>query len=112
MTTPPPIERLTQAIHDGQAHMQPRWRYALRAGLILFGGILLAGGVIYVISLLLFARRAGGTGILPHFGLLGWQLTLQAIPWWLVLVATIGTFGVFWLLEKTTASYRRPMAVV
>lgn len=96
-------------IKKGEVKMRPKAHFVLKTILVLSGAVILALFVLYLISFIAFALRAGGIGSLPGFGSRGLGSLLVSIPWLLILIAIFLIAALEILVRRFSFSYRRPI---
>jgi len=102
-------DRVLASIRSGEIKMRPRWRFLLRATLILLGVIMLILSVIYLVSFILFMLRATGLSYEPLLGLRGWYNLVVSLPWILILLAMVFIVVLELLVRRYAFAYRRPL---
>jgi hypothetical protein len=102
-------EIVLDKIKKGEVKMRPKAHFVLKTILALSGAIILALFVLYLISFIAFALRAGGMGSLPGFGSRGLSSLLVSIPWLLILIAALLIVALEILVRRFAFSYRRPI---
>lgn len=102
-------ETIIRKIQEGHVHMQPRWHFVLRTTLIVVGTVIVALGVVYLFSFVLFVLHRNGLLFAPGLGVRGLVFFVASSPW--LLIVLVGAFLVtLYLLVKHYAfSYRRPL---
>lgn len=102
-------EKVLSAIAEGKIKMQPRWRFVLRAALLLLGLVLATSVLLYLASFLVFILRRSGAWFAPVFGLRGLVVLLLSLPWVLVAVSIIFVILLELLVRRYAFAYRRPL---
>lgn len=96
-------------IKNGEVAMRPRWHFVLKSALALIGMFIITLWLIYLVSFIVFALVASGVVIIPTFGFNGLVEFLLALPWLLILVATMFVILLEILVNKYSFGYRKPL---
>lgn len=94
-------DNVMSQIKSGKIRMRPRVYYVIGALGIIIGLAALVTISVFLISLFMFSLRTHGP-----MGNIRYQQLLEGIPWWTLVVATIGIFGGVLLLKKFDFSYK------
>jgi len=102
-------DRVLGEIRKGQVKMQPKWRFALGAVLILAGiGIILLV-MLYLASFVIFVLRETGVLFVPDFGIQGWQAFFSHTPWYLIFFILFFVVFLEIIIKRYALVYRRPL---
>ncbi len=101
--------QVLEAINTGKVQMVPRWRFALSAGLLGTGAIIVSLTLLFVVSLIVFMLNESGAWLVPGFGPRGWYAFFVSLPWLLIVVSIIFLVLLEILVRRYAFAYRRPL---
>lgn len=102
-------EAVKDAITSGRIHMKPRWRFVLTAALWASGAIIIALGLLFMVSFTIFTLRQTGLWFLPLFGLRALIVFLFSIPWLLIIFSLLFIVILEVIVRHYSFAYRRPL---
>lgn len=104
-----PIEnQIIAAIKSGNTKMRPRWYFVVRGILIIFAIILTLTLTIFTVSFIVFVLGQNGGFLATHFGLTGWEIFFEALPWSVLLLSLALLLTLLLLLKNYSFIYKQP----
>lgn len=103
---------ILEKIKHGEVSMRPRWHFVLETILVVSGMVLLAMGLLYLLSFIVFFFRQSGLFFTPLFGFHGIITFLYASPWLLIFVAIVFIGALEVLVRKYSFGYRTPLLYI
>lgn len=100
------------AIQSGKVTMRPKWYFFLQTVLMSLGLVLVVIIAVYSISLTVFALQRGGPWFGPSFGLNGWMVLFESLPWELFVIGGLFLFILEMLVRRYEFAYRQPILFV
>ena len=101
--------RVIDAIRERDIRMKPRKYFILRAALIAVTASLLFLILLYMVSFIIYALHVDGAWFAPDYGLSGWSLFLETIPWGLLILAFVLILLLANLLRHYTFVSHQPL---
>jgi len=101
-------ESVLASIKSGKVKMHPRWEFALRAGALYLGLLILAIASLYAASFAVFMLRQSGLLSASHFGFEGLEILLGSLPWIIVAVAIIFALILLFTIRRYSFGYTWP----
>jgi hypothetical protein len=102
-------DQVLARIKSGSVKMKPRFRFVLRALLLISGLVIAALLVLYLISFVFFMWRANSVWLTPAFGLRGLGIFIMSLPWVLLLFIIFFVLILEILVRHFSFGYRRPL---
>lgn len=101
-------EDVLKAIHDGQVKMRPKWQFSTKATLMVFGMVLIAFTVLFLVSFIVFVLRQTGVLFEPGFGFSNLGVFFMSLPWVMILLAAVFMLLLEMIIKKYPFAYARP----
>lgn len=101
--------KILKEIKSGKVKMRPRFHFILRAGLWVFGTVMVFVLALYLTSFVFFVLARSGLFLLPGFGFRGVMAFLLDFPWLLILVAIVFIIFLEILVRHYSFAYKRPL---
>jgi hypothetical protein len=102
-------EQVLEAIKSGRVKMTPKWHFALNAGLLLTGALVVLLTLLYLSSSIIFMMRQSGVWFLPNFGFKGWSAFFSHLPWLMLFLLIVFIIFLEILIRHYSFTYRRPL---
>lgn len=103
-------ERVMSAIQRGTIQMRPRWYFILFGALSGLGALIALLALLYIASLALFLMHESGAWFAPSFGMRGWFSFFRAIPWLLIIAATLFIIILQILVRRYSFVWGKPLS--
>lgn len=101
------LDRIT----GGQLRMRPRWLFMLEHISIAAAIVVVAVGLVYLGSFIVYLWRTAHLSALPGFGPGGTGLFFRDFPWWHLGIILLSVIAFIYLLRRHTHLYRWPLSV-
>jgi hypothetical protein len=101
-------EDVLKAIETGHVKMRSKWQYNAKSTFIIFGMVLIALLVLFLVSFIVFVLRQTGLWFVPGFGFSGFGIFFMSLPWVLILLAAIFMLLLEILVKRYSFAYVRP----
>ncbi len=102
-------EKILEKIKKGEVKMKPKIYFLLKTILLIGGGFVIIGLIVYLISLINFYLRVSGVWYLPGFGFAGLRIYLMALPWLLIFISIFLIILLEALVKHFSFVWRRPI---
>ncbi len=102
-------DKVLETIRNGEVKMYPRWRFILKTGLLITGGLLLFLSLLYLISFILFITHRNGVWFAPVFGFKGVRSSFLSLPWLLILISILFILILELLVRRYSFAYKKPL---
>lgn len=96
-------------IKDKEVKMRPRTYFVLRTVLAIFGTIVAALFILYLVSFIMFATRTSGVWFLPKFGFPALGIFFRSLPWILIIMALVLIVVLELFVKHFAFVWRRPV---
>lgn len=102
---------ILESITGGKIRMRPQWLFMLEHISIGLAIIIVALGLVFLGSFIVYVWRTAHLSSLPGFGPGGTGLFLRDFPWWHVVIILLSIIAFIYLLRRHTHLYRWPLSV-
>ncbi len=100
---------ILEKIKKGSIKMRPKWHFALNAGLLITGTLIVCMTLVYLGSFIYYSLHRTGVMFAPEFGLQGWYVFLISLPWLLIALSLCFIVILELLVRHYAFAYRLPL---
>lgn len=101
-------DHVIDAIKSGKAKMRPRRYFVAQAILTVVAAVLLFFLILFLATFVIFALEENGGFFAINFGLVGWAIFFESLPWTALLISLAFVLILWILLRRYPLVYHQP----
>ncbi len=102
-------EEIINTIQSGEAKMHSQAYFVVQAVLAIIAALVLFFLIVFIATFIIFALQQNGGFFATNFGLGGWAIFLESLPW-VIFLLSIALLLILWLLlRRYSVVYHQPV---